>query len=263
VIKAAGADIVGLQEMIGPAPAEGQPRPIQARNLANMLGWYYVDQENNTCGIISRYKITGHTPGKWGAAIELPDGRTVHVFNVHLPSTPYQPYQLLSIPYYGGSFISTAEEAIESARLSRGNQVDAMLAEVKEHAADSDVVFIVGDFNEPSHLDWTDEAAEAGKCPLPVDWPATRAVMDVGFVDAYRAAHPSPLTHPGYTWTPTTDITDTNDRHDRIDFVFARGKGIRVTSAMVVGESKTYADVVVTPWPSDHRAVVAEIALPE
>ena len=262
VIKAAKADIVGLQETLAPAPGKDKPRQCHTLKLAQMLGWHHLDQENDTCGIISRHKITGNTPGKWGAAIDLPDGRKLHIFNVHFPSTPYQPYQLLSIPYYDAPFITTAAQAIEAARKARGKQVDAMLAEVKEHAADSDVVLITGDFNEPSHLDWTAATTKAGKCPLPVVWPTTKAVMDVGFVDGYRAANPDPLTHPGYTWTPISKITDPKDRHDRIDFVFAKGEGIRIKSAQVIGESKTFADVVVTPWPSDHRAVVVELELP-
>lgn len=261
-IKAAKADIVGLQETHAPAPGKDVPRPNHAAKLAQLLGWHYLDQGART-GIISRHKITGHTPRKWGAAIELPDGRTVHLFNAHFNSAPYQPYQLLNIPYGDGQFITTAAQAVDEARKARGKQVDAMLAEVEEHAADSSAVFITGDFNEPSHLDWTDDVAKAGKCPLPVVWPATKAVTGAGFVDAYRAANPNPLTHPGLTWTPTTAITDPNDRHDRIDFVFARGKAIQIKSAAVVGESKTFADVVLSPYPSDHRAVVAEIELPK
>jgi len=152
VIKAGKADIVGLQETHGHAPNKDAPRPDHTMKLAAMLGWHYLDQGGRT-GIISRYKIASPTPRKWGAAIELPDGRKVHLFNVHFSSSPYQPYQLMKIPYGDGRFITTAEEAIDEARKARGSQVDAMLAEVKAHAANSDAVFITGDFNEPSHLD--------------------------------------------------------------------------------------------------------------
>ncbi len=261
VIKAAGADIVGLQETHGNAPKKDAPRPDHAAKLAQMLGWHYLDQGGRT-GVISRHKITDHTPRKWGVKIQLPDGRFVHLFNAHFAHSPYQPYQLLNIPYGNGKFITTAPQAVAEADSARGKQVSAMLAEVKEHAGDSAAVFVTGDFNEPSHQDWTDAVAKAGKCPLPVEWPTTKAVVDAGFIDAYRATYANPLTHPGLTWTPTTAITDPKDRHDRIDFVFARGKDIRIKSAAVVGEAKTYARIVVTPYPSDHRAVVAEIELP-
>jgi hypothetical protein len=36
---------------------------------------------------------------------------------------------------------------------------------------------------------------------------------------------------------------------------------VRVSDAWVVGESPLHADIVVTPWPSDHRAVIAEIEI--
>ena len=49
--------------------------------------------------------------------------------------------------------------------------------------------------------------------------------------------------------------------HDRIDFVYFKGKGLKVTDAKIVGESQKNADIVVTPYPSDHRAVVATFTL--
>ena len=122
-------------------------------------------------------------------------------------------------------------------------------------------MFITGDFNEPSHRDWTTAAADANQCPLCVEWPSTKAVEDAGFVDAFRAVHPDPIEHPGRTWTPTTKVTDPNDRHDRIDFVFVHGTTAQVKSIKLVGESGEFADIVVEPYPSDHRAVVAEVDL--
>jgi exodeoxyribonuclease III len=72
--------------------------------------------------------------------------------------------------------------------------------------------------------------------------------------DAYRAVYPDPVSHPGWTWTPITREDDPRDRHDRIDMIFT-GPGVRVTSAAIVGERPERADIVVRPYPSDHRAV--------
>ena len=58
--------------------------------------------------------------------------------------------------------------------------------EVKLIRAERLPVFLTGDFNEPSHLDWTTAAANAKLCPLPVTWPSSKAVVDAGFVDAYE-----------------------------------------------------------------------------
>lgn len=259
VIEKAKADIVGLQETAGFARGGGTA-PDRSVDIARRLGWHHLDQGGRTA-IISRFKIVAATPLKWGARLELPSGRQVYLFNAHFAHSPYQPYQLLSIPYGDGVFIKTEKEAIEEAQKARGGQVERMLAEIKAVQAEGHPIFVTGDFNEPSHRDWTTAAAEAKHCPLPVAWPTTTAVEAAGFRDAYRAVHPDPVKRRGLTWTPTTKTDDPKDRHDRIDFVFAGGEHVKIKSAEVVGEGREFADLVVTPYPSDHRAVVVEVEL--
>lgn len=246
VVKESGADIAGLQEASGDS----------ARKLAEALGWHCFDQGGSRA-IISRFEITGATPKKWGVRLKLPSGRHIHVFNAHLAHAPYQPYQLLGIPYHNSPFLTTADEAVLSAEKARGGQVSRMLAEIQAVLPEGGPVFITGDFNEPSHLDWTPAAVQAGHCPLEVRWPSTKAVEAAGFTDAYRSAYPDPVKHRGLTWTNTTSPDNPKDKHDRIDFVFV--KGATVKTAKVVGESRENADVVVSPYPSDHRAALAEI----
>jgi endonuclease/exonuclease/phosphatase family metal-dependent hydrolase len=260
LVKASKADVVGLQETAGLA-ASGKPRPDHGAKLAEKLGWHYLDQGGFT-GILSRFKIVGNTPKKWGARLEMPSGRQFYVFNAHLAHAPYQPYQLLRIPYAGAGFLTTPEEAVEAAGKARGGQVERMLAEAKAVRSEGLPIFVTGDFNEPSHLDWTAAAAKAGHCPLAVAWPASKALADAGFRDAYRTVHPDPVKHRGLTWTPTTKAADPKDKHDRIDFAFVLGEKAKVKSAEVVGEAREFADIVVAPYPSDHRAVVAEVELP-
>ncbi|WP_337175180.1 endonuclease/exonuclease/phosphatase family protein [Paludisphaera sp.] len=260
VIRRSRADVVGLQETGGTAP-KGEERPDRAAEIAERLGWHYLDQGGRT-GVISRFPIVAATPRKWGAKLALPSGRLMYAFNVHLAHAPYQPYQLLRIPYADGAFLGTADEAVRAAREARGGQVAEMLAEVAAVAAEGLPMVVTGDFNEPSHRDWTDAAASAGIHPLRVEWPSTLAVEAAGFVDAYREVHPDPLASPGVTWTPITRPDDPKDHHDRIDFVLAT-PNVQVKSAEIVGESREAADIVVTPYPSDHRAVVAELLFPE
>jgi len=52
----------------------------------------------------------------------------------------------------------------------------------------------------------------------------------------------------------------TLDHMDRIDFIFARRVGLQVHSAHIAGETGLWTDIAVEPYPSDHRAVVAEIS---
>ncbi|MGC4045197.1 MAG: endonuclease/exonuclease/phosphatase family protein [Armatimonas sp.] len=262
VVEAARADIVGFQETIGIASA-GATAGDNGTRIAEKLGWHYLVQSPGK-GIASRFPIVSSTPSKIGATLSLPSGRTVTLFNVHLMYTPYQPYQLLGIPYGDAPFITTEAEAIREALAARGEQVRELLAEIEEAAKGSnkdDSFFVTGDFNEPSHLDWTAESQAAGHCPVKVEWPSTKMLADAGFQDAYRAINPDPVRKRGLTWTPTTALSDPKDHHDRIDFVLFRGHGVSAKVAEIVGESRVYADTVVELYPSDHRAVVCEFSL--
>jgi exodeoxyribonuclease III len=49
--------------------------------------------------------------------------------------------------------------------------------------------------------------------------------------------------------------------HDRIDLVYVSKDNFAVREAGVVGEPSPMTDIVVEPWPSDHRAVVIELDL--
>lgn len=270
VIKAADPDVISVSE----TRAEGDPctadvcppkGPSLAAALAAALGMQHHDQTAANPAIwanavLSRYPIVGATPDDLGVTIDV-DGRKVTVFSVNLDDAPYQPYQLLGIEYGNFPFLKTAPEAIAAAEETRGKAFDALIADAKAaEAAGAAAVLIGGDFNEPSHRDWTDATVKVGLQPLAVAWPGTSKLEAAGFVDLYRAAHPDPVAEPGLTWTPSSAPTDPEDHHDRIDFVFARAAGLKVLGSAVVGEKAPEADVVVTPWPSDHRAVVAEIA---
>jgi exodeoxyribonuclease-3 len=267
-IKAAGADVVGLQETrleSDPCTAEHCPAAGDsvAPAIAAALGWYVYDQtaENPALwanAVISRYPIGAASPNDLGVPVDV-NGKTVWLFNIHLDDEPYQPYQLLRIEYGPAPFITTEEDAVKYATETRGPALDLLMADMAV-ASEAAAVIVTGDFNEPSVHDWTPEAVAVGQHPVPVKWPTTGRLVADGFIDAYRAVHPDPVAKPAYTWTPTYDEAATDDHPDRIDFVLVRGEGITVTDAAIVGEDGPRSDIVVTPWPSDHRAVVAEIA---
>lgn len=256
-IRQSRADIVGMQETHG-REVDGV-RPDHGRRIAEMLGWNYVDQGGRTA-ILSRFPLGATTERKWGVEVEYAPGETLLFFNAHFPASPYQPYQLLNIPYGNAPFISTESEAIQWAERSRGPQVQRLLAEIQQAVASGRQIVLTGDFNEPSFQDWTERAAAAGVCPLKVRFPATRRITDAGLRDAWRVAHPDEVARPGWTWTPLTSPDDPDDRHDRIDFVFVGPHGIAVTACQRVGEPEN-SEIVVRPWPSDHRAVLATLNL--
>lgn len=255
VIRASNADVAGLQETLG-REVDGQ-RPNHGEAIARELGWSYLDQGGGR-GIASRFPIVNPTPRRHGATIRLPSGREVALFNVHLAHAPYQPYQLLGIPYANAPFLETSRQAVRAAREARGEQIAETLRELRALMDAGYPVFLTGDFNEPSHLDWTRRAARHQVCPMPVRYPTTRAVARAGLRDAFRVVHRDEVAHPGWTWTPLTSPDDPADRHDRIDMIHFHGRGVSVTRCQIVGESSEFADIIVTPYPSDHRAVVAE-----
>jgi exodeoxyribonuclease III len=255
VIREARADVVGVQEAYG-REREGV-RTDNSKEVAEMLGWHHVDQGDGKT-ILSRFEIVGLTPGKHGAEIRGPEGESFYLFNVHLFHAPYQPYQLLKIPYEDAPFLDTPGQLVAAAQAARGEELAATLAEIKPLLAQGKRVVLTGDFNEPSHLDWTAKAVAAGTAPMEVAYPASKQVEQLGLLDAYRVAYPDETQHTGHTWTPTTKPDDPKDKHDRIDFVYV-SPNIKVERCEVVGEAKAHADIVVKPYPSDHRGVVATI----
>jgi exodeoxyribonuclease-3 len=264
-IKAAGADIIGIQEtrLEGPdCTAESCPPQGEsvAGKLAAALGFHVYEQAATnealwSNAILSRWPIKGASANDLGVRIDM-DGKEIVAFNLHLDDAPYQPYQLLSIEYGPYPFLKTAEEAVASAAETRGAALKLFESDLASFAGDAPVL-IFGDFNEPSHLDWTEAAAKAGNQPLAVAWPVSTRIQELGFTDAFRAIHGDPVARPAFTWTPTSEPTDPEDHHDRIDFVYARGG--KVLDAGIAGEKAPEADLVVTPWPSDHRSVYARM----
>lgn len=244
LIRSSGADIVGLQES-----------EKESAKIADAIGFHYI--QHGYTALLTRFKIESVTPGGSGLILRTDKGQKLAFFNRHLFYKPYQPYQLLGIPYQDGAFIKTEAEAIAESKRARGADVADALKDISSLEKATTPTILVGDFNEPSHLDWTEAAAKAGRHPVKVSWPSTKAFADIGFRDAYRELYPDEMKYPGFTWTPTTKPSDARDHHDRIDFILYRGKGIKLKSVDIIGENKENATILVSPYPSDHRAVTA------
>jgi exodeoxyribonuclease-3 len=257
VIQEAKADIVGVQETLS-------PNGDTAKQLAKLLGWNLYVGLRHKC-IMTRHEIVERLDG--GISVKLPSGQHAYIFTLHLVSNPYQPYQLLGIrptwhKHWDTPFIKTETDAIAAAKEARGGEIAALLTQIRSLPDKEAPVFVVGDFNEPSHLDWTEEAAKSGRHPIKVAYPGSLAMAQAGFGDAWRMVYPDEMEKPGFTWTPIKKADDPTTHHDRIDFVYFKGKGVKLNGAKIVGENRENADIVVSPYPSDHRAVVATFTLP-
>jgi endonuclease/exonuclease/phosphatase family metal-dependent hydrolase len=243
-IEAADPDIVALQEV-------SEPR---LRHIARELGYYFHHHGEheasgaNDTGLLSRYPISLVT--RYGATIYLTVNDPIYVANVHLTPYPYEPYELRDETI-------GPDEAVAQARYTRFPQIKPVLASLDEPLQRGRPVVLMGDFNEPSHLDWTADAAAAGlHLGMEVDWPISQEIIRHGFRDAYRAVHPDEVARPGPTWT--TLQGDPNEVHDRIDMIYVAGADVDVVDAYTVGlRNAPPTDVSVAGYPSDHRAVVA------
>jgi len=247
VIQTAQADVIGIQEVGGSAQA-----------IATALGFYYHGF-NSDLAIISRYPIAEVL--NQGVRLKLSPTQDAYLFNVHLSAYPYQPYD------FRDGLITTEAQAIAGAQSARGGQVTTLLNATALPLSSNLPVFLTGDFNEPSHLDWTQAAASAGlHFGKKVAWPASSRVVNAGFTDSFRQLRPDEINDRGNTWTPGSPAPTqaANEVFDRIDFVYHAGIGVTPQNATIYGYNANDpdTDVGIQPYPSDHRSVVVQYNLP-
>jgi endonuclease/exonuclease/phosphatase family metal-dependent hydrolase len=260
-IRASGADIAGLQES----------SPEAAKRMAAELGWQHAAGGTGSVQIVSRHPIVEVLHGEGigrdrfiGARIRLAGSpaREVVLFNTHLDYQHYGPYEARKAG-------ATAESVLALNRKSeRVAQIAAVVASMKPQlvTADETPVLLTGDFNVPSHLDWTAATAGQHGGVGPVEWPESLRLAQDGLVDSFRLKHPDPAAEPGSTWSP---IHKAGEPQDRIDFIYHKGSGLRVigsrtfTTAVetTIGAwGGNTAPVAGNTWPSDHAAVLTSYA---
>jgi len=236
-IRAADPDIVGLQEATANECV-----------LADMLGWFCEPRLQ----LISRFPLIA-PPGANGvyALAEVTPGRFVAISNIHLPSDPYGPYWVRD-----GEPRSTVLALERSTRLPA---IQRQLSVLPGLATSGVPVFLTGDFNSPSHLDWTPAVdAVRDEVRYPVAWPVSEALAGAGFRDSYREVHPDPAAVPGFTWTPPGTLESVpNEVYDRIDWVLVQGPAETLGTKLVGEPGGPDVDVSHDPYPTDHRGVVS------
>jgi hypothetical protein len=235
-IRLANPDVVGLEE------GERNTAPIAAA-----LGWYASERMQ----IISRYPLID-PPGGDSVYIfvQLAPGKIAALANVHLPADPYGPYLVRD-----GAPADEVRALEESLRLPA---LRDQLRVLPALAARGIPVFLTGDFNSPSHLDWTAEVAAVREVVhYPFDWPVGVVLANAGFGDSYRRVHPDPVAVPGFTWSPGGPETVKDEVHDRIDWVLFAGPAAARDSRVVGEGGGPDVGVPFDPWPTDHRGVVS------
>lgn len=268
-----------------------------ARLVADLRrrGETYYGFRSYDSGLLSRHPFTDSLTvyperddhGSIHRLLSSVGGRKVAVYTAHLD---YLDDAYYDVRGYDGSTwreipvpTDAAEVLRRNALSRRGEAVAAFLAQAARDAERGYAVVLGGDFNEPSHLDWTEATRWLyDHHGLVVEWPQTKALERAGFRDAYRTLFPDPLTRPGFTfpadnpalsperltWTPLAD------ERERIDYIFYKGAGLELADCrlfgpegcIVYGGRKPSAtrEPFLSPlgvWPSDHKGLLATFRL--
>jgi hypothetical protein len=219
-------------------------------HIAAGLGFHYYLRSSNL-SVLSRYPIREthelYDPFRLGGAtLELSEDQRLHLFSLWIHY----------LPDYGGRMKDvdtevSAELLLAEEMKTRGREIDEILELLAPLLRQSDTVpvIVAGDFNSPSHLDWT-ESTRSRHRDLVVQWPVSGAMARAGFTDAFRHLHADALSDPGYTWSPRFEQA----WKDRIDYVYLHGARLTPVAARVHDEQSPR-------WPSDHAAVVVDVTI--
>ena len=181
--------------------------------------------------ILARYELEAVGPNSARVSTHL---GPVVVHNVHWEPYPYGPYEyqerlLAKAPIDISELLSVSDKGGVYAQTYR---------DVHPALLEGVPVVVGGDFNEPSHLDWSAQYLADGPdrwvsnpttTPLKaiVPWKGSRLLADPDafsgelqlgegvslppLIDAFRAVRPDVVRHPGITWTPAYS-PETTDR---------------------------------------------------
>ncbi|QMV41393.1 polysaccharide lyase family 8 super-sandwich domain-containing protein [Cohnella cholangitidis] len=244
LIQVSGADVVGIQES----------KDEIVNQAAALLGYYVRIKAGTDISFISKYPILDVDKEKDYYLIEVDPGRAVAIGNMHLSSSPYGPYSVADG--------KTAESVIADENLKHMAEMRNQFSKLPALAEQGMPVFLTGDFNVPSHLDWT-EATKDRYFGKAVEWPVSKKLDQLGMVDSYRAVHPDPAAAPGITWAVEGTEWRKPEVYDRLDYVYAGGPATTLESKLI-GEKEvksgptSYADIQLDTYLSDHRAVVSK-----
>eukprot|EP01054_Gregarina_sp_Poly1_P004825 Gregarina_sp_Poly_1__4824@NODE_256_length_10541_cov_633_466679_g223_i0_p4_GENE_NODE_256_length_10541_cov_633_466679_g223_i0NODE_256_length_10541_cov_633_466679_g223_i0_p4_ORF_typecomplete_len347_score39_94Exo_endo_phos/PF03372_23/9_3e10_NODE_256_length_10541_cov_633_466679_g223_i064127452 len=271
------------------------------RKLVRVLrakGQNYYTFNSVDSALLSRYPISSHSvvydyrgdKGSIHKAVTKVGGAEASLYTAHLD---YRDCPYYDIRGYDGSTwvskppVTDLDTVLRLNRQSkRDDAIDAFIKDAEVDKQAGRLIILGGDFNEPSHLDWTENTKGLrDHRGLVVPWDVSTKLQRAGYIDAYRALFANPVTHPGFTqpadceaaplkdlvWSPEAD-----DR-ERIDFIyFSPFHGFTLANISLVGPTgdivrgrrtvEQTEDKIVPPlgvWPTDHRALLATFHLEE
>lgn len=256
-------------------------------------GLTYYSFFSDDSGLLSKYPISDSLTifplkNDHGSIYKLKtnvNGVPFAVYTAHLDYLNCAYY--LPRGYDGNTWDKLKKPIVDKKKIEKMNSASRRDDAILNFIADANLEFetgttilLGGDFNEPSHMDWTEETKDLfDHNGLVFDWKVTSLLAENGYVDSYREKYPSVIKNPGFTypsynkdksiqnltWAPSSD------ERERIDFIFYKTSGaLSLQSVKIVGPKASIKkskmiiedtdDVFIEPlgvWPSDHKGLFA------
>lgn len=287
------ADFVTLSEVRNYHNTRFCDRIVEALKERGQTYYSFYTEDS---GLLSRYPITDSSTvyplnDDRGSIYRLVAKKGNQEFAVYTAHLDYRNCAYYDARGYDGNNwekiepVSDLDSILVLNRASvRDDAIARFVSTAEKDKAAGRIVILGGDFNEPSHLDWTEATKDMrDHYGLVVPWDVSVMLEKAGYKDSYREMYPDPVTHPGFTcpadcpdidlkklvWSPEAD-----DR-DRIDFImYSPFEGLTLTDMTIVGPkgdilrgervTEKTADPIIAPlgtWPTDHKAVLATFQL--
>ena len=271
IIRDTAPDIVLLQESYDIK----DDRPKLGEWLAQELGWnQHQAQSKHLCVLTPMDIETTFFHHEWhgvGARLRDAAGRELLAWSTWIDWRSFITYTLRDTPDISDEDL-LAGERVGSNRVQQAEEIIAHLQDSGQLAADIPLL-VGGDWNCPSHLDWTVDTARVYKRRRALPLPVSMAMHAAGFTDTFRMLYPSPVQHPGITWSPMFRTKGEGDAQveqgfDRIDRLYLKNPTLpdgqwvlRPVAAHVlplIWEDESIA-VIDRQFPSDHGALVIDL----
>ncbi len=232
-IKDTGTDIIMMQETYGSGPL-----------IADALGYYFYLASTNI-SVMSKYPIletkTVYDAFRCGVTtIQLSQKQKINLSSLWIHYLPAWRRD-------SQDPAATAEKLISGEGETRHKEIREIIKLLDPYIRKADEIpFIIGgDFNSPSHKDWTANTAEWHN-DLVVEWPVSKVMQEAGFNDSFREIK-NDLTYASPTMTAER-ITY------RIDYIYYKGKKLKAVDSDMHFKYKGI-------WPSDHPAVTTTLSI--
>lgn len=282
-------DFVTLSEVRNYEGVDFTQRLVDSLAVRGLTYYSFLSYDT---GLLSRYPITDMRAvypvmsdhGSIHRITTVVDGLKLAVYTAHLD---YLDDAYYNVRGYDGSswkeipIPTSVEEVLErNVASQRDEAIRTFLRQAEVDCEAGYTVLLGGDFNEPSHADWTEEVSHLyDHHGLAIPWTVSTLLEEAGYTDAYRAFFPNVLTHPGFTFPsdnpamPVENLTwaPKADERDRIDFVWydARPGTLAVQDVSLFGPrgsivrsqrvEETSEDPFIEPlgvWPTDHKGLL-------